>query len=116
VLRAKVVELKRQVGQDFEQLEASLTSSDGLAKPGPRSLRRKSGRKPGGQKGHPGSTLAQVADPDEVLRHEPGVCAGCGGGLAGAPEVDAGARGPDQLHTMNAIKPRDEQRLSKEDE
>jgi hypothetical protein len=33
-------------------------------------LRRKSGRKPGGQAGHRGSTLAQVADPDETLRHE----------------------------------------------
>jgi transposase len=31
--------------------------------------------------------LARVADPDEVLRHEPGACAGCGGGLAGAVEV-----------------------------
>jgi transposase len=50
-------------------------------------LRGKNGRKPGGQKGHPGSTLAQVADPDETLRHEPGSCGGCGTDLAGAPEV-----------------------------
>ena len=34
-----------------------------------------------------GSTLAQVADPNERLRHEPGRCAGCGSDLADAPEV-----------------------------
>jgi transposase len=56
-------------------------------KPAPKSLRRKSGRKPGGQPGHRGSTLALVDKPDERKRHEPGPCAGCGAGLANAPEV-----------------------------
>ena len=31
--------------------------------------------------------MAQVADPDEWVRHEPGPCAGCGADLANAPEV-----------------------------
>jgi transposase len=31
--------------------------------------------------------LAQVANPHERLRHEPGSCAGCGADLSGAPEV-----------------------------
>jgi transposase len=31
--------------------------------------------------------LAQVADPDEPLLHEPGRCAGCGADLTGAPRV-----------------------------
>ena len=62
-------------------------SADGLAKPPPRprSLRKKTGRKPGGQDGHPGQTLAQVAKPDLEVRHEPGSCSGCGAGLAGRP-------------------------------
>ena len=62
-------------------------SADGLAKPPPRprSLRKKTGRKPGGQDGHPGQTLAQVAKPDREVRHEPGSCSGCGAGLAGRP-------------------------------
>src|SRR6202142_3800776 len=62
-------------------------SGEGLAKPPPRprSLRKKTGRKPGGQDGHPGQTLAQVAKPDREVRHEPGPCSGCGAGLAGRP-------------------------------
>jgi transposase len=86
VLRAENAELRRQVGQNSRN--SSLPpSSDGLAKPSPKSLRRKGGRKPGGQKGHPGSTLAQIDSPDEVVRHEPAQCGGCGHDLADAVEV-----------------------------
>jgi transposase len=61
-------------------------SSEGLGKPPPRrSLRKRSGRKPGGQDGHEGSTLAQVARPDRELRHEPGCFRRCGAGLTGRP-------------------------------
>jgi len=63
-------------------------SSDGLAKPAPKSLRPRSGRGPGRPKGQDGVTLERVADPDVVLRHVPAVCAGCGNGLAGATEVE----------------------------
>src|SRR4051812_23166991 len=63
------------------------SSDSPFMKPAPKSLRRKSGRKPGGQPGHPGSTLALVDDPAERQRHEPGPCTGCGADLVGAPEV-----------------------------
>jgi hypothetical protein len=61
-------------------------SSDGLAKPAPKSLRGRSGRGPGRPKGQDGVTLERVADPDVVI-HRPPVCAGCGTSLAGATEV-----------------------------
>ena len=59
-------------------------SSDGLAKPAPktRSLRGKTPRKPGGQPGHEGKTLSQVANPTYTKVHEPDAC-GCGRSLAG---------------------------------
>lgn len=55
-------------------------SSDGLAKPAPKSLRGRSGRGPGRPIGQDGVTLERVADPDVVM-HRPQVCAGCGTSL-----------------------------------
>jgi transposase len=52
-------------------------SSDPLGRKRPRSQRRKSGKKPGGQLGHRGETLHLVALPDEVEEHRPTVCAEC---------------------------------------
>src|SRR5690606_25505254 len=63
------------------------SSDSPFAKPAPKSLRRKSGRKPGGQPGHPGSTLTLVDNPHERKRHEPGPCGDSGASLAEAPEV-----------------------------
>jgi len=94
---ARAVEELAQARDRITELEARLRqtprnsskppSSEGLDKPPPRprSLRKKSGRKPGGQDGHEGTTLAQVATPDWELRHEPACCGRCGAGLAGRP-------------------------------
>lgn len=83
---ARIAELEAQLGKDSAN-SSKPPSSDGLAKPPPRSLRGRSGRRPGGQAGHQGQTLCQVAVPDRTERHEPGCCRGCGAGLAGAPEA-----------------------------
>ena len=86
-LRAENAELKRRLGMDSTNSSKPPSSDSPFTKPAPKSLRRKSGRKPGGQPGHPGSTLALVDNPTERKRHEPGPCTGCGASLAHAPEV-----------------------------
>jgi hypothetical protein len=52
-------------------------SSDGFVKQ-TRSLREPSTRKSGGQPGHRGMTLEQVAEADQILLHEPLRCTTCG--------------------------------------
>jgi transposase len=52
-------------------------SSDGLKKPGRNNLRRKTGRRSGGQKGHAGRTLKMVEQPDHVQLHQVSVCPQC---------------------------------------
>ncbi|WP_427019222.1 IS66 family transposase (plasmid) [Pseudarthrobacter sp. P1] len=103
--RAQVAELQR-LNQALMERVAVLESrlgqaprnshkppgSEGYEKPAPRSRRERTDRSPGGQPGHDGHTLAQVASPDEVLVHVPAACAGCGKSLAGAPVVSTEAR------------------------
>lgn len=77
-LRAQVAELTARVGQNSQNSSRPPSSDSPFTKPAPKSLRGKSGCKPGGQPGHEGRTLRQVDNPDEVVRHEPVVCGGCG--------------------------------------
>jgi len=53
-------------------------STDGLAKPAPKSLRGKSGKASGGQPGHSGSTLRQSTQVDVVITHTvASICSTC---------------------------------------
>jgi transposase len=82
-LTAQVTELRARLGQNPRN-SSKPPSSEGLARSAPKSLRKKSGRRPGRPKGQPGATLQMTGDPGEVVSHEPGACRGCGAGLFGA--------------------------------
>jgi transposase len=84
--RERIAELEARLRQSPRN-SSKPPSSEGLGKPAPapRSLRKKTGRKPGGQDGHKGQTLVQVPGPDREVRHEPGCCGNCGAGLADRP-------------------------------
>jgi transposase len=84
-LRRRIRELEREIERS---MTAELDSHNSSMPPSldppwkkvqrTRSLRQKTGMKAGGQSGHQGRTLRQVAEPDEVITHAPAVCSGCG--------------------------------------
>ena len=82
-LVAEVEHLKERIQTLEDQLakhsgnSGKPPSSDGLKKPRTQSLRKKSGRKPGGQKGHRGQTLKMVETPDHIEYHSLAFCPHC---------------------------------------
>ncbi len=93
VLREQLAGLASQVADLAAQVKTNSRnsskppSSDGLAKPAPKSLRGKSGRKPGRPKGQPGATMQLTDHPGKKVRHRPARCRCCGKSLKGAPET-----------------------------
>lgn len=75
-LNQTIQELKEQINKNSKN-SSKPPSSDGFKKPSPKSLRKASGKKAGGQEGHPGTHLAVIADPDDVIGHMPSACEGC---------------------------------------
>jgi transposase len=79
-LLARVQELEGRLAKDSHN-SSKLPSSDGLRRK-PKSLREKSGKKRGGQVGHPGHQVSLVATPDQVETHRPRQCSACSQALA----------------------------------
>jgi len=93
LLRIRVTELECRLGLD-SSTSSKPPSGDGPGGPvrRTRSLRETGLKKPGGQPGHPGRTLKQVAQADHVIAHRPAVCAGCRTPLQDLPGALAGRR------------------------
>jgi len=96
-LKQENAELRRRLGLDSSN-SSKPPSSDGPAKK-PRaetsrnkSLRGKSGKASGGQKGHKGNTLRQSETPDKIEHHKVCVCAHCEIQLDASNVVDAEKR------------------------
>ena len=84
-LAEQIEELRRRLGKDSSTSSRPPSSdSPHTKKPRDRSLRRKSGRRPGKQPGAQSSTLRQSPDPDERVECWPVVCRACGADLSGA--------------------------------
>ncbi len=77
LLAQKVQELEDKLAKDSHN-SSKPPSNDGMGKPKrTRSLRKSSGKKSGGQTGHPGSRLAMVEKPNKVKRCRVEICVQC---------------------------------------
>jgi transposase len=95
VLAATAQKLKMHVEKLLAKLKTDSSSSskppstDVFRKPKPQSLREKSGKKPGGQLGHPGHGLAPFANPDVIIEKRIEVCDECGHAIINNPDYEA---------------------------
>jgi len=100
-LEARVAALEAQLAKNSSNSHKP-PSSDGLTKlPRTLSEREKSGRKPGGQGGHSGTTLRKRLNPDSRVRHAVNCCGQC--------KMDLSNRKPDsveerQIFDLPALK------------
>ncbi|MGP8322294.1 MAG: IS66 family transposase [Methanosarcinaceae archaeon] len=87
MLTERVARLEEQISKNSRN-SSKPPSSDGLkkSKPKPKSLRKRSGKKPGGQKGHKGHTLEKAEEPDYVIPLAVTTCS-CSADLSDVPAV-----------------------------
>ena len=92
-------EVEKRLAKDSHN-SSKPPSSDGPGRQ-PRSQRKASGKKTGGQPGHPGRTLMQEASPDEVVRHRPAECIHCQQVLVG---VVGNVKERRQVHDLPEVR------------
>jgi len=85
-LETRLSELENRLSKDSHNSNKP-PSGDGFAKR-TKSLRGKSGRKSGGQKGHPGSTLSWSETVDAVVIHPVNECQACGASLTEVAAIE----------------------------
>jgi transposase len=98
-LAKRLEELENQSKKDSKN-SSKPPSSDGFGKR-TKSLRSKSERKSGGQKGHEGNTLEWREEVDEVVVHGVDSCEGCGASLTDSEVLSWDLR---QVHDLPPLK------------
>jgi transposase len=76
ILTKRVLQLEEQIYKN-SQNSSKPPSSDGINKPKPKSLRKRSGKKHGGQKGHKGHSLQKAENPDIIIPLKVTTCSCC---------------------------------------
>jgi len=103
---AVIAELRARLDQNSRN-SSNPPSSDGYDKPPAekkRSLRRRSGRKPGGQPGHRGHHLERREEPDRTILHPVEACECCGRDLREARIVESQSRQVFDLPEMPTLE------------
>jgi transposase len=83
----EIQKLKEQIAQNSRNSSKPPSSDSMFDKPKPKSLRKKSGKRPGGQRGHEGTTLRMRAKPDTTEVLSPPRCGKCHAPLSGGVVV-----------------------------
>src|SRR5947207_5089896 len=99
-LSERIHELEGRVAK-YSRTSHKPPSTDGYARK-KRSLREPTGKKPGGQAGHPGSTRSLVETPDEVIMLHEDQCAHCQTSLQGVEAVGCERRQKGDLPEIKA--------------
>jgi transposase len=87
VLEAENAALRARLGTNSGNSSKPPSSDRPGVKPHPKSQRKSTGRKAGGQPGHLGHTLRLVDQPQEIQVHAPSHCRECGQNLEGASTI-----------------------------
>ena len=114
-LEVRVLELERENAQLRERLSkyenpknsrnSSIPPSRDQNRPKKnQSLRKATGRKPGGQPGHKGSTLKMTATPDNIIELRPGYCRNCGSSLEYVPSIKGSSRQIVDIPPIKAVR------------
>ena len=92
-LTEKIAELEGRINQNSSNSSIPPSKDRPGNKPKPISQRDPSGKKPGGQKGHAGSSLNILQEPSEIVEHHPVECANCANaGLCNAQRIVSNTR------------------------